>query len=327
MSRAFRVGILIVAALSILAGGVLLIGNKDFLFDRTYRVKADFQSVSGLNNGADVRVGGIHVGTVKEIDLPAEPDGKVTVVMRLKDDTRNIVKKDSVATIKTEGLLGDKYVDVSFGSNKAGFVSDGDAIKGEIPPNIEDVTKDVAAQAKSAAAAFEDNMEALRHNFLLRGFFKNRGYEDSSELTKDAVARLPAGPHAKEFTFEAGRLFDEPDGAKLKDKKALDEAGRFLEQSRFNLAVIAAEEVMGDTAKDRTLTQARAKVIRDYLAENFKLDDTRIKTLGMGKTKNEVSRVRIVVYGGSSGAQPAQKSQPGRQSGLAGPAKLSVRAA
>jgi hypothetical protein len=51
----------------------------------------------------------------------------------------------------------------------------------------------------------------------------------------------------------------------------------------------------GDTDKDRELTQARASVVRDYLVQNFKLDDKRIKTAGLGKTTGD-ARVEIFVY-------------------------------
>jgi len=120
MFTAFRVGIFIFLALVCLSVGVFLIGSKDFLFGSGYRLQTDFRNVGGLNNGADVRVGGIHEGTVKEIDLPSQPDGKVTVVMTLRKGTSQIIKKDSVASIETEGLLGDKYIEISFGSAKAG---------------------------------------------------------------------------------------------------------------------------------------------------------------------------------------------------------------
>src|SRR5215510_13906128 len=106
MFMAFRVGIFIVLALIILAVGVFLIGNKDFLFSSTYVLKSEFQTVGGLNNGAEVRIGGIHEGTVKRIELPSQPDGKMMVVMNLRDPTRYVIKKDSVAAIKTEGILG-----------------------------------------------------------------------------------------------------------------------------------------------------------------------------------------------------------------------------
>ena len=59
MSRAFRLGLFIVATLLIFAGGVYWIGNKQFLFTSTYRLNADFQTVAGLSGGAEVRVGGI----------------------------------------------------------------------------------------------------------------------------------------------------------------------------------------------------------------------------------------------------------------------------
>jgi hypothetical protein len=72
-------------------------------------------------------------------------------------------------------------------------------------------------------------MEALKHNFLLRGFFKNRGYEDETELTKHAISQLPSGPTLRTFTYESNRTFDKPDTAKLKNPKAFDEAGKFLE--------------------------------------------------------------------------------------------------
>src|SRR5215470_5056778 len=290
MSRAFRLGVFIVATLLILAAGILMIGNKKFLFSRTFGLKADFQNVGGLGGGAEVRVGGIHTGTVRTIKLPSRPDEKVTVVMDLASSTRNIIKKDSVAWIKTEGLLGDKYVEISFGSQEAEKVKDGDTLEGQPPIDISDMvkktdkildtTKDAmqnvdqmagnlksvtskinegkgslgalindkkvykeadaaAAQAETGATAFQENMEALKHSLLVRGYFKKRGYEDSSELTKHEIPHLPAeSSPMKEFVYDAKRIFDRPDSAKLKDPKAIHEAGKFLEENKFGWAVV-----------------------------------------------------------------------------------------
>ena len=291
MSRAFRLGVFIVATLLILAAGILLIGNKHFLFSRTFRLRADFQNVGGLGGGADVRVGGIHEGTVRTMKLPSRPDEKVIVVMDLDPSTRNIIKKDSVASIKTEGLLGDKYVEISFGSKEAEKVKDGDTVEGQPPVDLSDMikktdqivdtTKDAmqnvdqvaanlnsvtskisegkgtlgalindekvyreadaaAVHAQAGTAAFQENMEALKHNLLLRGYFKKRGYEDSSELTKHEIPQLPAEPSMKEFDYDAKQIFDKPESAKLKNPKAIQEAGKFLEQNKFGWAVVAA---------------------------------------------------------------------------------------
>jgi outer membrane protein OmpA-like peptidoglycan-associated protein len=298
MSRAFRLGIFIVATLLVLACGVFLIGDQRFLFRRTYRLGAEFQNVAGLNNGADVQVGGIHLGTVKYISLPNGPDGKLTVEMDMDNSTKNIIRRDSVATIKTEGLLGNKYVEISFGSEKSPNVESGQMLKGENPVDFSDAAVAATNQTKAAATAFQDDAEALKHNFLLRGFFKKRGYDDTKDLQKDKLSKLPEQRSSKDFVYEANGIFDKPDSAKLKNKKKLDEAGQFLEQNKFNLAVVAASNDVGDSDKDRVLTQARAKVVRDYLVQNFKFDDTRVKTVGLGKvTKaDEAGKIEIRVY-------------------------------
>lgn len=315
MSRAFRLGVFVVATLLILATGIFLIGDKKFLFSSTYHVKADFQNVAGLNNGADVRVGGIHEGTVTRIDLPSRPDEKVTVEMNVEKSTGNVIKKDSLASIKTEGLLGDKYVEISFGSIKGATIQDGDAIGSQTPQDISDLATATAAAAKAGATSFQDDMEALKHNLLLRGFFQKRGYENASELTKYEIPRLPEKPHVKEFVYDAGKIFDKSDSAKLKNQETLNEAGKFLEENKFDLAVVVASETMGDTQRDRVLTEARAKVVRDFLIQNFRLDDTRIKTKGLGKTKEEgyTGKVQIIIYPFGPAMPAEQRQTPGGQ--------------
>src|ERR1700722_20060650 len=104
MSTAFRIGVLAFLALACLAVGIFLIGNKDLLFTQTYQLNAQFQNVGGLNNGSEVRIDGIHQGTIKQIQLPTETDGKVNVVMTLDKTTLPLIKKDSKASIETEGL-------------------------------------------------------------------------------------------------------------------------------------------------------------------------------------------------------------------------------
>jgi len=133
MSTAFRLGVFIVGTILILSAGIFLIGGKEFLFSSTYSLRADFKNVGGLADGAQVRVGGIPEGTVKHIALPKRPGDQVTVEMNLQHATQNVLKKDSVATIKSEGLLGDKYVEISFGSDQAGRLKNGDTIPSAPP--------------------------------------------------------------------------------------------------------------------------------------------------------------------------------------------------
>lgn len=336
MTNAFRLGGFVVAALAIFCAGVFWIGSRSFLFTSTYRLYADFPNVAGLSSGATVRVGGVHEGAVGRIMLPQKPDQKIRVQMDLKESTRNVIKQDSVAAIRTEGLVGDQYVEITFGSPESPSVKDGDTVAAEPPLQISDMMKktntildsvsqttgnlqaitakvnqgqgsvgqlindrSVYQHVSEAASNLQDDTEALKHNFLLRGFFKNRGYEDNKELTRHAIAQLPSSTPAQQFEYVPGKLFDKPDSAKLKSTKMLDEAGQYLEANQYGLVVVAAyADLKGDTDKQRQNTEARAAVVRDYLAQHFKLDDTRIKTLGAGKSSSaqDGGSVEILVY-------------------------------
>lgn len=344
MSRSLRLGLFIVATLTMLAIGTFLIGDRQFMFSRTYRLHTTFSTVAGLVEGAEVRVGGVHKGIVKRITLPSTPDGDVTVQMDLVRATAKVLRADSVASIETEGLLGAKYVAISFGSDDAPEVSDGAGIRGEDPLDIPDLMKtasavltnvqdgsasikeiaakvnagqgtlgalvndkrmytqidQTAAAAKTGATAFQENMEALKHNFFLRGFFNDRGYQDAAKIGQDEIPKLPAGTPIKAFRYDVLKIFEDADHAKLKGDKLLKEAGQYLQANPFGTAVVvAASGMKGDTDEVRVLTQARAMVVRDYLVRNFQMDDRRVKTMGLGKTEElsgQAGTVEIVVY-------------------------------
>ncbi len=72
--------------------------------------------MGGLVDGAAVRVGGIPRGAVTRIELPREPGGEMAVFLKLERSTRDVIRQDSVASIQTEGLLGEKYIEITFGS-------------------------------------------------------------------------------------------------------------------------------------------------------------------------------------------------------------------
>jgi phospholipid/cholesterol/gamma-HCH transport system substrate-binding protein len=342
MSRVARLGAFIVVTLAVLAMGVFIIGSKEYLFSSTYQLKAQFKDVVGLAEGADVQVGGVHSGTVTGIELPKKPGDEVTVIMELAKSTHEIIKRDSVASIETEGLLGNQYMAISFGSTGQAEVTDGETIQSEPPlemadllrktngildssqqavknvtmatahlnsvsskidsgqgtvgalindkqlySDLEETTTTLHAtmlQAQTGVTDFQENMEALKHNFLLSGYFKKRGYEDSTDLGANAISGLPKGTPVKAFTFTVKQLFDGRNSAKLKNQKALNDAGEFLAQNQFGVAVIVASTGMeGDTQRDTVLTEARAMIVRAYLAENFGFDNSLLKTIGMGK--------------------------------------------
>lgn len=125
--------------------------------------------------------------------------------------------------------------------------------------------------------------------------------------------RLPAKLPVREFVYEAGDLFDKPDGVKLKKQKALDEAGQFLEKNGFGVAVVVVYAGMvGDSDNERTLTQTQAMGVRDYLVQTFAVDDTRVKTMGLGKAKQagDSGKLKVVVYSVGAAAPTGQNPAP-----------------
>jgi outer membrane protein OmpA-like peptidoglycan-associated protein len=153
-------------------------------------------------------------------------------------------------------------------------------------------------QVREATANLQEDTEALKHNFLLRGFFKKRGYENEADLKRNAASELPDVAAKNRFTYRAEKLFDK-DSAKIKNAKSLDEAGHYLEQNSQDYVVSASyADQKGDSDKERKLTQARAAAVREYLVQHFKLDDTRIKTFGGGKsgTAPDGGEVDVMVY-------------------------------
>ena len=373
MSRAGRLGAFIVATLAILVAGVFIIGGKQYLFSSTYQLKTQFDNVVGLDAGGDVRVGGVHSGTVRNIVLPHKPGEKIMVIMDLGKSTHEIIKQDSVATIETEGLLGNQFVAISFGSGGSAEVRDGDLIASQPPLEMADLLlktsglldssqqaiqnatratanldsisakidrgqgtagalvndkalytnleqtsgamRDTMVQAQAGVTDFQENMEAMKHNFFLRGFYKSRGYEDSAELARNEIERLPQGTPTKQFTYSAKQLFEKQDSAKIKNQKSLTAGGEFLANNQFAFAVVAVSAGMeGDTQKDLVLTEARAMVVREYLVENFGFDDSQLRTLGMGKQTDSNSdigwgTVQILIYPAGTEIPPNKQTQ------------------
>src|SRR5207253_9203369 len=130
-----------------------LIGDRQFVFSRTYHLQTQCDKVAGLDDGAEVRAGGVRIGTVQHIQLPRQSGEKVVVEMKLDNSTRQIIKQDSVAAIGTEGLLGDKYVEITFGTKESAPVRDGDTIQSQPPLDYADLIKtanDIMDMTKAA---------------------------------------------------------------------------------------------------------------------------------------------------------------------------------
>jgi|SRR5262245_7797844 len=128
------VGVFVV--LGILALGYLSIklGRVAILSGGGYLVSADFPSVGGLRPGASVEIAGVEVGRVESIGLA---DYQARVVLRLNSDVK--LQDDTIVSIKTKGLIGEKYVRISPGASDKTIPPNGRIREVEPPVDLEEI--------------------------------------------------------------------------------------------------------------------------------------------------------------------------------------------
>src|SRR3954471_4685276 len=132
-TRLAYVGAFVILGVLLFASGLFLIGGRRMLFDHTFRAYAEFANINGLQNGAIVRVAGMDAGEVVEIGVPSSPSGRFRVHLRLREDLHPLIRVDSVATIQTDGLVGNKYVQVDAGTDAAPIVQAGGSMQSREP--------------------------------------------------------------------------------------------------------------------------------------------------------------------------------------------------
>lgn len=103
------IGILCLGYLSIKLGKMELLGGN------YYRVEARFDSVSGLKQGARVEVAGVEVGAVERITLEKESGDRAELILKIKDDVK--LTDDVIASVRTSGIIGDKFIKLKPGGS------------------------------------------------------------------------------------------------------------------------------------------------------------------------------------------------------------------
>lgn len=122
------VGVFVLAGVLALAYLSIQLGGLDIFDAGTYEVSAKFTNATGLRRGAPVEMAGVRIGRVSGISLDGE-DAKLT--LRLDESVR--LSRDSIASIRTKGILGDKYVSISQGGAER-LIPPGGRIRETEPP-------------------------------------------------------------------------------------------------------------------------------------------------------------------------------------------------
>jgi phospholipid/cholesterol/gamma-HCH transport system substrate-binding protein len=126
-AQEIRVGLFIIIGLILAFIVVFSIGSKNQLFREQYTLFTNFKDVGGLIEGSPVRLAGVEVGTVSRIWFLTERDKKlVGVELKINTSVKERIHADSSASIRTMGVLGDKYIAITIGSPDKPVLADGD---------------------------------------------------------------------------------------------------------------------------------------------------------------------------------------------------------
>jgi phospholipid/cholesterol/gamma-HCH transport system substrate-binding protein len=153
-AQKFNLGLFIVIGTLILVVALYFIGNRQNLFGKTFKISAVFNNVNGLQLGNNVRYSGINVGTVKGITMLN--DTTICVDMVIEDKILKHIKKNAVAAIGSDGLVGSMVINIAPSNDSSRALIPGDTIKSYSKINTNDMLETLNTTNENAAILTSD---------------------------------------------------------------------------------------------------------------------------------------------------------------------------
>lgn len=232
-----KLGIFVSAGFVLFILGIYLIGQKQNLFTSTFQINGIFKDVSGLLVGNNVRFSGINVGIIESIQQVTDSTVKVNMV--INEDTRKFIKKNAIAIIGSDGLMGNKIMLIVPGPAGEKEISNNDIIQtaqtvnmDEILLNLKTTTGNAAVITADLAAimsnisngkgtigklfmdtVFSENLDKTIVNIHAgtKGFAENMDAAQNSILLRGSIKRSEKRADKKAATDEAAAAAAEKD--------------------------------------------------------------------------------------------------------------------
>ena len=241
-----RAGIFLLLSFVILVVMVFAVSDVQSLFKKKKEVKVLFSFSDGIEKNAPVRYSGMKIGKVDDVRVAPEYNDRVEVTLSVYRDT--IIKKDTRAAIKTLGLVGGKYVDLSSGTAESPALGPNEVLKGEESLKLEDLTKaalDVVTKLKNIATNLDRTLGDPALSKSLKATVQN---------LQDVTANIKVMTSNKEEVAQG--------------LKNLPELLKKLDESASNLKTITdkTDKLVGDNRKN---IDAAMESFRD-MAKNLK---------------------------------------------------------
>lgn len=147
-SQKINLGIFVILGSLLFIITIYFIGNKKDMFNKTIQISAVFNNINGLQTGNNVRYSGINVGTVKQIVILN--DSVIRVDMAIEKEVISHIKKDAIASIGSDGLVGNMIINIIPGKKSNEAVSFGDTILSENKTTTDEILKTINSTSANA---------------------------------------------------------------------------------------------------------------------------------------------------------------------------------
>ncbi|HZW80187.1 MAG TPA: MlaD family protein [Candidatus Deferrimicrobiaceae bacterium] len=150
------VGIFTTAAVALFGAGLFFIGNQYRAFTHHVIFYTNFQNVDGLTKGAQVKVDGLKAGEVQSIQIPSSPAQKFRLKMNIDDRLHGLIREDSLVTVETEGIVGDKFLVIHVGGEHESEAPAGSTLQSKEPLEMSKLLEQAQGIMKQASTTIDE---------------------------------------------------------------------------------------------------------------------------------------------------------------------------
>jgi phospholipid/cholesterol/gamma-HCH transport system substrate-binding protein len=251
-SNKMRLGIFISIGIVLLILGIYFIGEKQQLFRSTFRVTGVFKNVSGLQIGNNVRLSGVNVGTVDNISIVS--DTSVSVEIMIDENARQFIKKDAIASIGSEGLMGNKALIINPGTGGKKRIESGDIIATSMPIDIDSILMKLKTTVENTADITGDLASMTRNIESGKGtigrLIMDKSWRENFETT---FINLRKGSTEFRILMEKANDIDQ---AILSVKEAIENTSNITSDlAKITASIESGEGTIGRLLMDRSMAQ------------------------------------------------------------------------
>lgn len=259
-----KVGIFVVLGLVGAAASILMLGGDSFSFSRSTTLKARFSEVQGLFPGSVVSLSGLKVGNIKSITLA--PDLKLDITMNIEPQFADKITEGAIATINTQGALGDKYIFIKPGPFDAKPLASGSVLPSEETDFMKILTdrKDGVARVVDLIKELHILIASINQDGKTSKMVSNMA--DASEKLKSTITKLDA-------------VLSDVNGANPEDKrlkKAMISLANVLEKvdkGQGTLGQLINDPSVYQSLKNMLGPSPRGKFMKDMVRETIRSTD------------------------------------------------------